>query len=147
MFKIKTKGQSILEYTIMFAVVVAALVIMQAFIKRGYQGSLKSSADKMGEQFSAGNTTIQEKSTMAGDQTIHTEVGTTSTVSAVLPSGLTSKDLVGKDVYSYSERSGAKVTSETTTKTESAKEEKTRLSELQSTKVDDFADPTVAAAP
>ncbi len=142
MFKIKSKGQSILEYTIMFAVVISGLLIMQSFVKRGYQGSLKSSADKMGEQFSAGNTTIQEKSTMTGDQTIHTEVATTSTVSAVLPAGLSSKGVADKDVYSYNERSGATVTSETQSKTDSAKEEKTRIADYDGTVVNNFPDPT-----
>ncbi len=142
MFKLKRKGQSILEYSIMLAVVIAVLLIMQSFVKRGYQGSLKSSADKMGEQFSAGNTTIQEKSTMDGDQTIQTEVATTSTISGVLPAGLTSKAVADKDVYSYSERSGATVTSETQVKTESAKLEQTRLSEYEGKTVTDFSDPT-----
>ncbi|MBU1998951.1 MAG: hypothetical protein KKE64_05595 [Candidatus Omnitrophica bacterium] len=143
MFKLKRKGQSILEYSIMLAVVIAVLLIMQSFVKRGYQGSLKSSADKMGEQFSAGNTTIQEKSTMGADQTITTEVATTAAMSGIFTrAGVTSSDVVGQGAYSSSVRSGVPVTSETQSKTESAKLEKTRLSEYDGKTVTDYPDPT-----
>jgi uncharacterized protein (UPF0333 family) len=47
----KRKGQSTLEYAIIVAVVVGALLAMQHYVKRGYQGRLKSASDEMGEQF------------------------------------------------------------------------------------------------
>jgi uncharacterized protein (UPF0333 family) len=49
-FRIK-KGQSTLEYAIVIAVIVAALVVMQLYIRRGVQGRLRQSADDLGEQF------------------------------------------------------------------------------------------------
>jgi hypothetical protein len=48
---VKRKGQSTLEYALIIAVVVGGLMVMQHYVKRGYQGKLKSSADDMGTQF------------------------------------------------------------------------------------------------
>lgn len=53
MLRIKgNKGQSALEYAILIAVVVAALLAMQIYIKRGAMGRLKSASDDIGSQFS-----------------------------------------------------------------------------------------------
>lgn len=49
-------GQSTLEYAVLIGVIVAGLVGMQVYIKRGFQGKLKESADSMGSQFSPGET-------------------------------------------------------------------------------------------
>lgn len=51
------KGQSTLEYGIIIAVVVAALIAMQTYLKRGVQGRLKQASDDIGEQYSPGYTT------------------------------------------------------------------------------------------
>lgn len=51
------KGQSTLEYAVVIAVVVGALLAMQVYIKRGIQGKLRQSSDDIGEQFSPGYTT------------------------------------------------------------------------------------------
>ena len=45
------KGQSTLEYALVIAAVVAALVMMQIYLKRGLAGRFKASADDVGEQF------------------------------------------------------------------------------------------------
>lgn len=45
------KGQSTVEYALVIAVVVAGLLLMQHYVKRGYAGRLKSAADEMGEQY------------------------------------------------------------------------------------------------
>jgi uncharacterized protein (UPF0333 family) len=55
----KNRAQSTLEYAILIGVIVAGLVAMQVYLKRGYQGKLRESADSMGEQFSPGQTTYQ----------------------------------------------------------------------------------------
>lgn len=54
---LRNKGQSTLEYALVIAVIVAALIAMQTYIKRGFQGKLKSASDDMGEQFSPGAST------------------------------------------------------------------------------------------
>ncbi|MFH0791210.1 MAG: hypothetical protein V2A64_06215 [Candidatus Omnitrophota bacterium] len=51
------KGQSILEYTILLCIIMSALLIMQVYIKRCYQGKLKHDADSVGQQYSPRHTT------------------------------------------------------------------------------------------
>jgi hypothetical protein len=73
------KGQSTLEYAIIVAVVIGGLLVMQHYIKRGYQGKLKGAADDMGEQFDpnayTGNFNITQSSTVK--QTVNAGVTTT----------------------------------------------------------------------
>lgn len=45
-------GQSTLEYAVVIAVVVAAAVAMQIYMKRGVQGKLRAATDDIGGQFS-----------------------------------------------------------------------------------------------
>ncbi|MFA5286834.1 MAG: hypothetical protein WC394_01000 [Candidatus Omnitrophota bacterium] len=61
------RGQSLLEYSILFAVILSAILIMQFYIKRSYQARLKAEADSVGQQYAPGHTTsvitITNKST------------------------------------------------------------------------------------
>jgi len=74
------KGQSTLEYAIIVAVVIGGLLVMQHYIKRGYQGKLKSASDDMGEQFDpdayTGNFDITQSSKVK--QTVNSGVTTTT---------------------------------------------------------------------
>lgn len=78
------RGQSTLEYGVIIAVIVAALIAMQFYLKRGVQGRLKQAADDTGEQYTPLNTTsnITTTSTVTSTETV---VGgtnpTTTTVS------------------------------------------------------------------
>ena len=45
------RGQSTLEYAVLIAVVIGALISMQIYLKRGTQGKLRSAGDQIGEQF------------------------------------------------------------------------------------------------
>ncbi len=52
MFKCSNRrGQSTLEYAVIIAVVVAGLVAMQTYFKRGFMGRIRSSTDDIGSQF------------------------------------------------------------------------------------------------
>jgi hypothetical protein len=51
------KSQSTLEYAVVTVCVVAALLAIQVYIKRGIQGRLRSNTDSIGEQYAPGNTT------------------------------------------------------------------------------------------
>jgi hypothetical protein len=57
MIRLNRKAQSTLEYALIVAVVVGALLAMQIYIKRGLQGRYRSSVDNIGEQYAAGRTT------------------------------------------------------------------------------------------
>ena len=52
----KERAQSTLEYAVLIGVIVAGLIAMQVYLKRGFQGKLREGADSMGEQFSPGYT-------------------------------------------------------------------------------------------
>lgn len=45
------RGQSTLEVAVLMAVVIAALLAMQMYMKRGAQGKLREMSDQVGEQF------------------------------------------------------------------------------------------------
>lgn len=68
------RGQGTLEYVTLVVVVIAALLAMQLYMKRGVQGKLRSSADDIGEQFSPtgynGSFNINQNS--ASEETMHT---------------------------------------------------------------------------
>jgi uncharacterized protein (UPF0333 family) len=56
MFKRNLRGQSTLEYVILAGFVVAALIAMGVYMKRGFQGKLRESTDQIGQQYSAEHT-------------------------------------------------------------------------------------------
>jgi len=57
--KIK-KAQSTLEYAILIGVVVGALLSMQNFLKRGFQGKLHNIVENLGDPYSPGHTSKLE---------------------------------------------------------------------------------------
>ena len=52
------KAQSTVEYAVLIIIIIAALLSVQTYIKRGIQGRLKSASDDVGDQFSPGNTNV-----------------------------------------------------------------------------------------
>lgn len=54
---LRKRGQSTLEYAVLIVVIIAALVAMQVYLKRGIQGRMRESTDQIGQQFSPGYTT------------------------------------------------------------------------------------------
>ncbi len=69
------KAQTTLEYSILIALVVAALIAMQVYVKRGIQGRLRSATDEIGEQFSPGYTTYSYTTTTTTTSTERIEGG------------------------------------------------------------------------
>lgn len=49
-----TTGQSIVEYSVILACIVAAFTAMHIYLKRGISGSLRNSADQIGRQYEPG---------------------------------------------------------------------------------------------
>ena len=79
MFLRTQKAQSTLEYVILTGFVVAALIAMGAYMKRGMQGRLRESTDQVGKQFSAEHTTSDYTTTTNTVQTENTAGGITNT--------------------------------------------------------------------
>ncbi len=76
----RNRAQTTLEYAILIGVIVAGLIAMQVYLKRGFQGKLKESADSMGQQFSPGYTTGRYTTDSLSDseETLSNEVTTTT---------------------------------------------------------------------
>ena len=55
----RNRGQSTAEITVLFAVIIGALLTMQIYMKRAAMGKLRSAADQVGDQFSPYVTTSQ----------------------------------------------------------------------------------------
>ena len=53
----KQVGQSVFEYTAIFAVVAAALLVMQIYIKRAVSGHLRKSMDSLADPYAPRHTT------------------------------------------------------------------------------------------
>ena len=45
------KGQTILEYTVIFIIILGVMIAMKDYMKRGIQGRWKSASDGFGEQY------------------------------------------------------------------------------------------------
>lgn len=131
-----------LEYALLLGVVIAGILIMQVFVKRSFQGGLKDAGDKIGDQFSAGGTTISQERNMHVDQEILEVMGTNSTgagIGAFADVTLTAGEVtITKGVYSLNKRTGGNAISEVSQKTDSAKEEQVRWNEYSNTTYADF---------
>lgn len=52
------RGQNVAEYSILIALVIAAAVAMQTYVKRGLQGRVKDAVDNRGATADIGGTTL-----------------------------------------------------------------------------------------
>ena len=75
----KRKGQSTLETAVLIMIVIGALLSIQVYIKRGVQGRLRSAADDIGDQYSAGNTNVMKTVTVTSNVTEANEAGEAQT--------------------------------------------------------------------
>jgi len=85
MFKFlrKRKAQSTVEYAILIIIVIGALLSMQAYIKRGVHGRLRSATDDIGEQFEPGATNyIQTVTSSSTTQDTYNAGATSSVISS-----------------------------------------------------------------
>lgn len=84
------KAQSTLEYATLIAIVVAALIGMQVYMKRATQGRLRNATDEIGPQFESLNAYIASN---------RTHVGKTQEITA---SGVTTATLLTNEVFTKS---------------------------------------------
>lgn len=73
------KAQSTLEYAVIISLVVASLLAMQIYVKRGMQGKLRESTDQIGEQYSPRQTTSTFTTTSEQKTTEEVKAGVTTT--------------------------------------------------------------------
>jgi hypothetical protein len=73
----RRRGQSTLEYALIIAVVVGALLAMQVYFRRGVQGKLREATDDIGGQYSAGNVTAKYVTSQSADKVTKEQVGVT----------------------------------------------------------------------
>jgi Flp pilus assembly pilin Flp len=129
MFLRKHKGQSILEYAILIAIIIAAILVMQTFMKRGVQGRLKDSSDRIsgGDSFSASESTVLEDRAMTTNRNIHEETSTTDMVRTAIGTGFLNDAVdtqgIGNDAYTGSAVTGGTSRSITQTKMSGASNE------------------------
>jgi hypothetical protein len=125
------QAQSILEYAILIAIVIAAVVVMQVYMKRGISGRLKDSSDRIsgGESFSASGTTTYQHSKQTVDRDINEMTGTGSGTAAIATALKTKDakilvdDLNIKGAYSASSSKGGDTTSNSLSSTLDASHE------------------------
>ena len=91
----RKKAQGTLEYAALIAVIAAGLIFMQAYLKRGYQGNLKSKADELGEQYSPDT------------YTSHTQITIQTTTHETTEEGVTTTDSTTQQTITKSENLGA----------------------------------------
>ena len=80
MFYVKSKGQSTLEYVILLGFVVAALIAMGVYMRRGTEGKLRESVDQIGGQYDARKTTSNYKTVTHLEQVENVSAGGVSSV-------------------------------------------------------------------
>jgi hypothetical protein len=68
------KAQSMLEYSVLIACVVAGLIAMQIYMKRSIEGRLKQAADEIGEHYAPEATTSDITMVRNTTQTIDQEL-------------------------------------------------------------------------
>jgi hypothetical protein len=138
MLKVK-QAQSILEYAILIAIVIAAVVVMQVYMKRGISGRLKDSTDRIsgGESFSASNTTTYQHS-LTGQRNIVELTATddnSSKIAGVIGYAGDKTEIAnitGSGAYSAGTTSSASTTSNSFSRTDSAANESFNAATLQS---------------
>ena len=77
------KGQTILEYTVIFIIILGVMIAMKDYIKRGIQGRWKSATDDFGEQYDpqAVNSNIVYATQVNSDSIVNVENGTFNSAS------------------------------------------------------------------
>jgi hypothetical protein len=80
-------GQSILEYTVIIAIVVTALMIMQVYLKRGIQAATKAAADQLSSQSTPEITNLEKGGYLFGSNVSSLGAGTKNVRTGFLNSG------------------------------------------------------------
>ncbi len=68
-----SRGQTAVEYAVLFTAVCAALLSMSVYMKRGVSGHLRRTSDSIGEQYGPGSTTSSLRTTLTSTSTTSSE--------------------------------------------------------------------------
>lgn len=96
----KIKGQSVLEYSLLIAAIIAGLLLTQTYVKNAFQGKVKDSADEMGKQFDADNAT--DYVTAWENTGANTTITSETTTGGVAPTSTT--DVTASETVTSSEQ-------------------------------------------
>ena len=94
MLKIK-RGQSVLEYAILIVIIIAALLTLQTYIKRGISGRLKSATDDIGDQYTVAGPANYCNRVYTTSNTTETSLGGTSNTTLRAPTNTNSYRSIG----------------------------------------------------
>ena len=72
--KFKLKAQSTMEFTLIFACLVASCLVMKGYVQRSVQGGLRQASDQIGGQYSADNADISITTTFRSDSNINSKI-------------------------------------------------------------------------
>jgi hypothetical protein len=79
---VSRKGQSLMEYTVLFVCITAAVIGMQIYVKRAIQGRIKQTADQVGEPYDTNNFRSTVYSNMSSNMTNRQFMANTGMVDA-----------------------------------------------------------------
>lgn len=68
------KAQTILEYSVLIACLVASLVAIQIYLKRSFEGRIKANADSFAQQYSARHTSGETRINRKASSTTKVDV-------------------------------------------------------------------------
>lgn len=145
----KRKAQSLIEYAILLAVVISAFLLLQGIVKRGIQGGLNDSADRLGDQYSVTNTATESNRIREDDALIVEETGSDETIGTIIGALAETGDIsedntigsIDQGAHSISTRTGEDFTTESRSQTESVDTEGYRWSDIEETTYGDFDAP------
>lgn len=81
--RIKSRGQGVLEYSLLAAVIIAGLLLTQMYLKRAMQGRLRSASESMGDsQYFPGHTTSEMNTTVVVNITTDVDGAVSSSTSS-----------------------------------------------------------------
>ena len=81
--RIKSRGQGVLEYSLLAAFIIAGLLLAQMYLKRAMQGRLRTASESMSDtQYSPGNTTSEMNTTVVVNITTGVEGAVSSSTAS-----------------------------------------------------------------
>lgn len=94
----KKRGQSTLEYALIIAVVVSALIVINLYMKKGVLGRLKESTDQVGRQFDSEGNFSNAWQTASSSSSIITESRNTTYSNTTSAGAMTTNITQGENI-------------------------------------------------